>query len=242
MRKLLPLIVALFTLAGATYHNSACGQNDTAAWKIKLSEYNLKLREADAYEIKSEAQLQKADEFRIVAQKFLDSATIEGRKVKLDYENASAHLVLFNKIYNISLIYTDKADSTLKIAQAYKDTANALNAKAETFYLKIADEYKTLMQAKVITVDTTNDNTATKVSVDTVQDYVIFVVQLGAGNMKSKYFSKVNDVEVITPSDHIKRYVVGKFKTKEDAIAYKKKMIELGYKDAFVRTLDSLDY
>jgi cell division protein FtsN len=54
------------------------------------------------------------------------------------------------------------------------------------------------------------------------------------------YFAKIKDIKVVTPDDGIKRYVIGVYNTKEEAISVKEKMTQLGYTEAFVRTMDSL--
>ena len=43
-----------------------------------------------------------------------------------------------------------------------------------------------------------------------------YVVQLGAGNMKSDYFDRVEGVKIVKPDDGMKRFVIGLFNTKKE--------------------------
>ena len=67
-----------------------------------------------------------------------------------------------------------------------------------------------------------------------------YIVQLGAGELPLSYFSRVEGIKVIKPDDGIKRFVVWVFNTKEEAVSIKEKMVQMGYADAFIRTMDSL--
>jgi hypothetical protein len=139
----------------------------------------------------------------------------------------------------MSLQWSDKADAALNVALAYKDTANAFKLKAKTFYQKIAQEYAYVAPAPNVSDDTISSVAA---KVDGTATAATYVIQLGAGKMDKSYFDKVKNVEIVTPSDGIKRYIVGRFDSKAAALEYQKKMIALGYTDAFIRTATSLDY
>lgn len=191
--------------------------------KSKMEEYMGMLKKANVYEAKTESELTVISSYKKEARRYLDSAYIVAKKGEIDKSKAQLYIMQFNFLFDVSSHYTKLADSTLTVAIAYKDTANLLNKQAETFYLKLAEDYKPVFQR------------------DTLHP-VFYVVQLGAGNMEHNYFEKVVDVEVITPSDGIKRFVTGKFESKESALEYRQKMIDLGYTDAFIRTLGSLNY
>lgn len=70
---------------------------------------------------------------------------------------------------------------------------------------------------------------------------IIYTVQIGAGNLDiSNFQKKVTDVRVLSGfKDGIKRFVVGTYASKEQAILTKQKMIDLGYSDCFVRSVVS---
>lgn len=191
--------------------------------KSKMDDYMGMLKKANVYEAKTESELDIITLYKKEARQYLDSAYIMAKKGEADKSNALLYIIQFNALYEVCTRYTRKADSTLAVAVAYKDTANILNKEAEAFYLKLAEDYKPVLQK------------------DTAHP-VFYVVQLGAGNMEHNYFEKVVDVEVITPSDGIKRFVTGRFETKEAALVYRQKMIDLGFSDAFIRTLSSLNY
>jgi len=219
-------LITLFFLLSFSSLNFAQGvfsENQDTLLKSKMDEYMSMLKKADVYQNIVETQLSVISLYKKEGRRYLDSAYIVAKKGETDKSHAERYIMQFNFLYEISTQYVKKADSTLTVALAYKDTASMLNKEAEAFYLKLADDYKPVLQQ------------------DTLHP-VFFVVQLGAGNMEHNYFEKVVDVEVITPSDGIKRFITGKFKNKDDAVAYRQKMIDLGYTDAFIRTLESLNY
>jgi hypothetical protein len=75
--------------------------------------------------------------------------------------------------------------------------------------------------------------------VDTTK-LIIYTVQVGAGNMNLNYFTKIKDYEVkLNKKDLLKRFIVGRFTNKEEALAFRQKIIFLGYEDAFARTISA---
>lgn len=213
----------LFSFSSLSFTQGVFNENQDTIFKTKMSEYMSMIKKANVYQGIVETQVSVVSLYKKEARRYLDSAYIVAKKGEIDKTHAQLYIMQFNFLYDICSQYTKKADSTLLIAIAYKDTATTLNKEAEAFYLKLAEDYKPMLQQ------------------DTLHP-VFYVVQLGAGNMAHNYFKKVLDVEVITPSDGIKRFITGKFKTKEDALAYRQKMIDFGYTDSFIRTLESLNY
>ncbi|HPQ32997.1 MAG TPA: hypothetical protein PK563_00780 [Tenuifilaceae bacterium] len=64
-----------------------------------------------------------------------------------------------------------------------------------------------------------------------------FTIQLMAlkNPVEIEYFNSQLAVEVLEGSDEFHRYITGNYQTKEDALSELAKVIELGYKDAFIR-------
>jgi predicted aspartyl protease len=222
MRYLITLVF-LFSFSLHSFTQGVFSENQDTILKTKMSEYMSMIKKANVYQGIVETQVSVVSLYKKEARRYLDSAYIVAKKGEIDKAHAELYIMQFNFLYDVCSQYTKKADSTLLVAIAYKDTATMLNREAETFYLKLAEDYKPVLQQ------------------DTLHP-IFYVVQLGAGNMEHNYFDKVLDVEVITPSDGIKRFVTGKFKSKDDALAYRQKMIDFGYTDAFIRTLESLNY
>jgi hypothetical protein len=190
--------------------------------KYKMNEYKELIKKADKYEAMTETELKKTTQYKMDARSLLDSANSTVKKAETDTKHAKFYLYQFNYLIDECTRLTVKADSTLLIAQQYKDTANTYNKNAESYYFKIAEEYKPVQ----------GDSSKP----------VIYVIQLGAGDMSGKYFEKIEGVEPVTPSDGIKRFIVGRYNSKEAALEIRQKMIEQGFTDAFIRTLDSLKY
>jgi hypothetical protein len=190
-------------------------------YNSKMAEYKDILKKADLYEARTEVEIQKTTLYKTEARLLLDSSNSVIKKAGSDKKHAKFYLYEFNYLIDKCALLTGQADSSLLVAQHYKDTANVFNKQAESFYFTIAEQYKP--------------------QVDSGRP-VTYVIQLGAGDMNNKYFEKVQGVEVITPSDGIKRFIIGKYDTKESALEYRQKMIEQGFTDAFIRTQDSSKY
>ena len=103
------------------------------------------------------------------------------------------------------------------VANSYKDSAIIKNTEAEKIKIEMFQE----------------EEKNSKLNLN-------YVVQLGAGNINSNYFSKVKDVKVVKSNGGVNRYIVGLFNTKDEATDFKEKMVQLGYTEAIIRTIDSL--
>ena len=219
------IILIIFTACISTGYISAQDLStytqDTLKNKMKI--YTDMLKIADSYQVKAEAELKNAKFFKEQARSYLDSAYVYSKKAEIDHSNAQLYLLQFNYAYEMADRCITKADSMMIVVMAYKDTATLKNREAESYYLQLADSYEPIFSR-----DSLNP--------------VIYTVQLGAGNMDLDYFSKATDLEVITPSDGIKRFVTGTYRSKDDALAARQKLIELGYIDAFIRSMESLNY
>lgn len=222
MKKTILLLIASFFISNLiTAQDLSTYTQDTLKNKMKI--YTDMLKVADTYQAKAEAELTKAKFFKTEARSYLDSAYVYSKKAEIDHSNAQLYLLQFNYAFEMADRCISKADSLMITVMAYKDTATLKNREAESYYLQLADSYEPLF-----TRDSLNP--------------VIYTVQLGAGNMDLDYFSKATELEVITPSDGIKRFITGTYRSKDDALAARQKMIELGYTDAFIRSMDSLNY
>jgi hypothetical protein len=205
----------------ATAQDISTYNQDTLKNKMKI--YTEMLKVADTYQAKAEAVLKDAKFFKNEARSYLDSAYVLSKKAEIDKSNAQLYLLQFNYVYELADRFISKADSLMIMVMAYKDTATLKNKEAESYYLQLADSYEPLF-----TRDSLNP--------------IIYTVQLGAGNMDLDYFNKATELEVITPSDGIKRFVSGTYREKDAALAARQKLIELGYTDAFIRSMESLNY
>ncbi|MEI6348652.1 MAG: SPOR domain-containing protein [Bacteroidota bacterium] len=75
-----------------------------------------------------------------------------------------------------------------------------------------------------------------------------FAVQVGAGNIKKTYFDQLatldsnnNLIQSKGKSDKMRRWIIGKFKTPEEAAPLLKKVRETGYKDAFINEFQEME-
>ncbi|MDD3875912.1 MAG: hypothetical protein PHT69_04785 [Bacteroidales bacterium] len=106
------------------------------------------------------------------------------------------------------------------------------------------ETHETTTETTATTTQTENvivhDNRVTVIqqSTETTNQYVI---QLGAGNMSMRYFEKVPDIVVVNCKDGIKRFVLPDVYTREEAAVKQTELLELGYKQIFIRTKESLE-
>ncbi len=75
-----------------------------------------------------------------------------------------------------------------------------------------------------------------------------YAVQIGAGNIKKTYFDQIakldsnnNLIQTKGKPDRMRRWIVGKFKTPDEAQPLLLKVIEMGYKDAFVNEFQEME-
>lgn len=199
------------------------------------------IAKADVYEQKAEFELSKTNVYKSEARKLLDSASVAAKRGETDKSLAQLYIMQFNGLYKLAEKYTRKADSSFSNAMKYKDTASVWNKEAETYYLQVVKASEPVVNNDEKKPVLAGNDMETGMDGDTLES-AIFVVQIGAGKMDGSYFEKLDDVRVIKAKDGIRRYVVGEFRfqEKEKAIELRNKMIGLGYKDAFIRTLDSL--
>ncbi len=235
MRFLISGLILLLTNTCLFSQSNPSGVVDSSALKIKLLEYKFKLKEAGLYEKRAQNEFEKINFYKKEARKLLDSARVIEKKSELDPADSRLFLSQFNTLYSIAAGNSKIADSISNVAAAYRDTANSMNLMAEEFYLKVIGEF---LQKNDEQNKSKNTVTAQQNSINSP----VYTVQLGSGNLDSLYFKKAVGVQKVTCSDLVTRYIIGRFKTKEDALAYKQKMVDIGFKDAFIRTTDSMKY
>ena len=217
------LLLFTTTSANASLRNP---DNLDSLIKSKIKEYTKKIRKADTYEAKTELILQKVTYNNTESRRFLDSALAISKKAESDKKNIDDYIKRFNHYYNLSSSLSQKADSLYKKALLLRDSTNRYYKEAEAYYFEVAEEYIKLQEAE-------NEE----------ETPVYYVIQVCAGKIEKEEMEKVkSEVSIITPSDGIRRYIVGSFTSERKAIEYRKKMIDLGFKDSFIRTLNSLEY
>ncbi|MFH0867097.1 MAG: hypothetical protein V1904_12950, partial [Bacteroidota bacterium] len=222
MKKITLIITTAILISGmVTAQDLSTYNQDTLKNKMKI--YTEMLKVADSYLIKAEAELKNVKFFKAQARTYLDSAYILAQKADIDKSNAQLYILQFNYVYDLADKFLIKSDSFMAVVDAYKDTATMKNKEAESYYLQLVDNYQSMLES-----DTLNP--------------VIYTVQLGAGNMDIDYFNKVTNLEIITPGDGIKRFISGAYRSKSEALEARQKMIDLGYYDAFIRSMESLNY
>ncbi len=99
--------------------------------------------------------------------------------------------------------------------------------------------------------DTSKDRLVIDVAVVESKDGYFYAVQVGAGNIDTKYFEKLRKLDKNNnlpfpklgtktarskeiPGDRMRRFIIGKFKTLEEAQPLLQQVKEMGYDDAFI--------
>jgi tetratricopeptide (TPR) repeat protein len=76
------------------------------------------------------------------------------------------------------------------------------------------------------------ENSKSNNTTDSKSEYY-YSVQVGAGNMNESYFTKITDLRTAKYRNGVKRFLTGKFSTKNEAETRTKELIGLGYPDAY---------
>lgn len=99
--------------------------------------------------------------------------------------------------------------------------------------------------------DTSKDRLVSDEAVTESKDGYFYAIQVGAGNIDTQFFDKLRKLDKNNnlpfpklgtktarsneiPGDRMRRFIVGKFKTLEEAQPLLKQIREMGYKDAFI--------
>lgn len=112
-----------------------------------------------------------------------------------------------------------------------------------------------LIEDSIVRIITPKDTTTGHLVLDTAvtvsKDGYFYAVQVGAGNINMQYFEELRKLDKNNnlpfpkrgiknartseiPGDRLRRFIIGKFKTKEEALPLLKQVVEMGYKDAFI--------
>ncbi|HPS18184.1 MAG TPA: hypothetical protein PKY41_13290 [Bacteroidales bacterium] len=206
----------------------------------KMQVYMNLQEEANSYEHLASLELNKVSIYKDFARTFLDSIQILALKAEVDKSHSQLYINQINYYYDAANKLLAKSDSLINIANAYKDSANIKNKAAKAYYLLLADQYEpvTIKQDTVNINSNKKDLQLTPIQLSDIDSSITYTVQVGCGNLNMEYFNKISDIKIIIKKDGLKRYVTGNFKSKKDALEYRKKIIELGYKDAFIQTIE----
>ena len=210
------LYITIFICSTAFSQTNFKSQNDNS-FKKNNDEYLYLMRVADIYEAKTENEIKNVNYLKSQAHHYIDSAKVVNRMKKNSKTTSDVFDKKINKYVNVSTLLIRKADSSLTVANSYKDSVIIKKREAEKIKIAMLHE----------------EDKNSKLNLN-------YVVQLGSGNINSNYFSKVKDVKIVKSNGGVNRYIVGLFGTKDEASAYKEKMIKLGFTDATIRTIDSL--
>jgi len=114
-------------------------------------------------------------------------------------------------------------------------TADNYKTYKENFVMPLSSEnnieiYKKFILSKSSTYIADNVN-----NTDSSKTIECYTVQIGAGKMNTDFFNKAPNMKIIDCNDGIRRFVIGEYKTKEEALAMREQMIQMGFIGSWIR-------
>lgn len=158
-------------------------------------------------------------------------------QAKGDHKQALADFEAFNAIYPEEYnAFKPEFIKRMEYSRNMLNSANNTNIPSYNNQLNIVDTAGLKVLFPIMGTPITTDHTpnTNKTTTNTGDFSYYYSVQVGAGNMKESYFSKVENVRIAFYPKGMKRYVTGKYATKQEAISRMKELINLGYTDSFV--------
>jgi tetratricopeptide (TPR) repeat protein len=156
-------------------------------------------------------------------------------QTKSEHKLALADFEAFNAVYPED--YNAYKPDFLKHLE---DSRNRIKTETETGNASLASHHDVINITDTAGVQvifptstpfTANNSNQTK-STPSGPDYY-YSVQVGAGNMDETYFSKVTDLRTAKYNNGVKRFLTGKFSSRNEAAARAKELIGLGYREAY---------
>lgn len=172
------------------------------------------------------------------------SAVREGGKGDLDIykisilNNKNSNLIsFFNNELQDSLFPEAKTNIAANIADTTKEETENNFTDSPVIIEKtpepnVVENVKKEVIEKTL-ISSTSSETSQK---NNLEEQICFTVQVGAGKMNPKYFSKINkDLRIIDCKDGMRRFVTKEFSVLSEAIDYKMKLKKAGFKDLWLR-------
>jgi len=156
-------------------------------------------------------------------------------QAKGDHKKALADFEAFNAIYPEEYnAFKPEFIKRMEYSRNMLNIANNTNIPSYNNQLNIVDTAGLKVLFPIMGTPITKEQTTPNANNNTGDFSYYYSVQVGAGNMTENYFSKVENVRIAYYPKGMKRYVTGKFTTKQEAIARMKELISLGYTDSYV--------
>lgn len=204
-------------------------------------------------------------EFRHLAPKYLERAC-ENIDLRLTKKNANAMAapVLSHYFLGLAHCVNQNSEKGVKNYRAFlRDIGNNDPYKVPIVEQKIDECTPKMPPVDTAAIAVVSNPDTTTIAVVNVQDTAVtsqvnnkkgpkpgyyFAVQVGAGNINKTYFAQLakldgnnNLLQTKGKPDRMRRWIVGKFKTPEEAASLLKQVIEMGYKDAFINEFQELE-
>ena len=217
------------------------------------------LAESRAFNEKADQALMRATLYQQEGSIFLDSALYFNNMLRTNSNTNNYNLYIKQLETNFSLAnkYIAMADSMALLSENFSELSSSKSKEAYALMGANNIQSNLLIQPVVnskstsVKVVSSGMNPSKETSVKqvvnnnknetTTQNYIAFIIQLGAGDLNLNYFSKVPDIKVVNCKDGIKRYVLAGQFSKTEASKKKDELISLGYDQVFIRTKESMD-
>jgi hypothetical protein len=219
MKTLITISIILFNIASSFSQGIFSLSTDTVD---EMQLYMDMIKTADHYELISEMELQKLNFLLTETYKYFDSASVLIIKAEKNGHNALNLLKKANNITDQSYMLLQKIDSAYSVASAYKDSAYLSQYESDQYYMKLASDYRPVINREAFSFTT-------------------YIVLIKTKDISEKYIDKTSDLRTITTANGEKEYIVGQFDSKDEAVKYSQDVARMGYADTYVKSLD-IDY
>lgn len=197
--------------------------------------------ENNSYKKKIDAQTVKATEYLNLALDNLDGSKLIISNMTEKSTSEKADQDMANVLINNAKTYTAKLDSVYKIISKYKDSVKTNDSKLTKLtgkpYVTYPSDTVTNSNYYNTTVNSGNDSPAKANN----EKNEVYTVQIGSDNTRDDLFKNIDKVKVIKCKDGYFRYIVGEFKSYEEALHLQQQFLNEGNKDCFVRTMQSIE-
>lgn len=217
---------SLYQQEGSLFLDSARIFNNMIKSEPNTNNIRLFVKQLEIHYTLAYKYIAMADSMAILAANYREEA---GNKTKEAYAmmGKDVEITYNHSVQSIQNVDIQKNTSTYMASNEQASPKN-VKASAPASMRKIVNKTNSTLTPS----ENKSDMTSTE---------ILFIVQLGAGNMNMNYFSKVPDIKTVNCKDGIVRYVLPTYYSKNEAYKKKEELIKIGYEQIFIRTKESLD-
>lgn len=157
-------------------------------------------------------------------------------QMKGDHKEALANFEVFDKNYPADYVgFKPEFIKRMEYSRSMIHAIDSMALASQNTVIPVVDTATPPVGIPALGTPIAVDNSTTTNETPATGEYTTYYsVQVGAGNMKERYFRKVTELRIARYPNGMKRFVTGKYAKKSEAKARQKELVRLGYKDAYV--------